>query len=218
MNYVICTSGRARSSVLMKYLKQLGAGFPEEWTNSWFAKRRNIKDYKALVKYIQSRDVDGHTALRITWVGLLRLCTIHNIKAKPFFDDCLPDAKFIYFTRDELAQVTESIYYQVTAEFSDSVDTSKIVPSGQIDEHLTELATQATCWELFFQRNEITPHRVKAEDLFIDAEGTCKQVLEFLEIPYNGQELEKRNRDLQTNHEEVEHWYNQTIQRFLDAI
>ena len=97
MNYIICTTGRARSSVLMYYLKQLGAGYPDEWTNPWFNRQRDFYDLDELCKFVRRHLTDGHIGMRISFGELKSVCSVHSIKAKAFFDKALPDAKLIYF-------------------------------------------------------------------------------------------------------------------------
>ena len=215
MNYVICSTGRARSSVLMTYMKQLGSGYPDEWTNSWFNKHRDHKDLNEVIKHIHKRKTDGHISLRITWSGLLKICRQHNIKSKEFFDKAVPDAKYILFTRDELSQSVESLYYKISQSFSDSLD---IVPHVDIDKHMTDLAIDLTCWEIFFDTHNIKPHRVRCEDLLKDREGTCQKVLEFLGIPYTHNALEDRSKDMDLNHSDIQRWYNQSISRYLNVM
>lgn len=216
MNYIVCTTGRGRSSVLMFYLKQLGAGFPEVWTNPWFNRERDFSDFQALCAFIQSREVDGHCAMRMTWQALLEVCKTHNVKAKAFFDRCLPNAKYIYFTRDNLCQAVESIYYQCIQTLDAPPD---FLPRKDIESMLIDYATDETCWELFFSKYQIQPLRVSCEALIEDQEATCRRILEFLGIRYpEGRQLRDRSTDMLMNHQEVEAWYTRMLRRYVEVI
>ena len=216
MNYIICTTGRARSSVLMIYLKQLGAGYPDVWCNSWFNRQRDFYDLDELCKFIQSRKTDGHVGLRTTWSGIQAVCNTHNLKIKKFFDKALPNAKYIYFTRDNLRQTTETLFYEYTQMFD---GTSNIIPGKDIEKSLVDFAIEESCWEIFFEKNNISPLHIKCEDLIVNKEKALRKVLDFLDIEYpNGISITDKSKDAMTNHEEVQRWYDTTMKRYLKVM
>lgn len=216
MNYIICTTARGRSSVLKAYLKQLGAGFPDAWTNPWFNRERDFYNLDALCTYIQNRATDGHCGLRMHWDALKKVCKTHNITAKAFFDKCLPEARFIYFTRNNLHQVTETIYYEHTQLFDEPFD---FAPIKDIQKRLITLAKQQASWETLFSRYNITPCRVSCEALIEDTEKTCRRVLEFLEIEYpDNIQLIDYTHDALVNHPDILKWCDSVIKNYLELI
>lgn len=220
MNYIICTTGRARSSILMGYLKQLGAGFPDEWLNPWFNSQRDFFDLDALCQFIQKRNVDGFCGMRTTFTGVTTACRVHKITLKQLVDKALPDAKYIYFTRDNLRQITESLYYENIQRFD---DVPKVIPSKDIEAALVEYAISESCWEIYFQKYNITPLRITYEDLADARDMTLLKVLSFLGLDYPEgiQLVEKggmRVKDGLTNNEEVDVWYTATMRRYLNLL
>ena len=217
MNYVICSSGRARSSVLMHFLKQLGAGLPDEWTNPWFYSQFEAGNFDALCRFIQSREIDGHTGLRMTWKGLIRVCYIYDCKAKPFFDAALPGAKFIYFERDNLAQTVESVYYEQLQMFD---DVPSYVPAKRIEEMLVECALDGSSWEMFFAENNIKPYRLTYEQLIADRNSACLGVLRFLAIRPPEQLFlqDYKTYDNLNDVEDIGLWYNEFMKRYERII
>lgn len=217
MRYVICSTGRARSSVLMRYLKQLGAGLADVWTNPWFYSEFEVGNFEALCKFVGSRNVDGHVGLRMTWKGLVQVCRMYQTEAMPFFHTALPDAKFIYFERDNLAQVVESIYYEQVQMFD---DVPTFLPHKAIETALIECAEEGTSWEMFFSRHGIQPYRLTYEDLISDRNSVCLDVLKFLGIPPPKSITlhEKKNPNDLTLNPAVRDWYNGFMQRYIDII
>lgn len=216
MNYIICTTPRARSSVLMRYLKQLGAGYADAWLNPWFDALRDADNPEAHYTFIKSRETDGHCGIRVTWGALSNFCKKNNIKTKAFFDTILPDAKFIYFTRDVLRQVVEAVFYESVNMFDDPLTT---VPIQNIHSMLKEYAIAMTAWELFFEKYDIQPCRIQCEDLIDNKESTCKHVMESLGIPYPSDiTLRDRTRDALYQNKEVDKWYNRVIKKQRELI
>ena len=200
----------------MYYLKQLGAGYPDEWTNPWFNRQRDFYDLDALCDFVRRHITDGHIGMRISFGELKSVCSVHSIKAKAFIDKCLPNAKYIYFTRNNLRQAVEALYYEQIQQF---MGEPKVYPKYDIEKRLTDLAVEESSWEILFEKYQIEPIRVSCEDLVFNPEATCKKVLRCLDIDYpKGIRLIDRKKDALTNHEGVEAWYNETLKRYLKIM
>lgn len=216
MNYIICTTGRARSSVLMFYLKQLDAGYPDEYLNEWFNRKRDIYDLDDVCRFIQKRNNDGFGAMRTTFTGLMRICNIHKITIKQLFDKALPNAKYIYFTRNNLRQIVESLYYEQVQMFD---DLPRVLPRKDIEKTLIHYATEETCWELFFEKYNIDPLRITCENLVKHRDYTLKEVCSFIGKTYpENINLRDRTNDALTNHDQVESWYQETMKRYINLL
>ena len=201
----------------MSYLKQLGAGFPDEWTNPWFYSKFEAGDFDALCRFVGSRDVDGFTGLRVTWRGMMQLCRIYDVKASEFFDKALPDAKFIYFERDNLAQALESVYYEQMQMFD---DVPSYLPSQRIEEMLVEYAVDGSAWEMFFSEYGVDPLRMMYEDLLKNRNMECNRVLQLLGLPVSDEKFLSNYKtfDGVTDVEEVNEWYKRFMNRYEKII
>lgn len=163
LNYIICSTGRARSGVLTAYLKQLQYGAPDEFFE---VARFNIlnKPLVELKPFIESKRVDGIFGMRIVWSHLRRLYEKHGIGMSRFIEEYVPDPKIIFLQRDPIEQAIEVNY-----------DTPEAIPS-----RIAEIVKCNTAWELFFKQNHITPFRMRSEDLCEYPEISVRKVVYFL--------------------------------------
>lgn len=216
MNYIIASTGRARSSILARYLKQVNAGYADVWLNSWFNALRDYYDLDALCRFIRNKSHDGRCALRLTWDMLRNVCHTHNISAKTFFEKSVPDAQFIYFTRNNLSQTTETLYYKHTQMFDDPPD---FIPFKDIEKSIISYAKDESSWESLFDTYSITPYRITYEELLADTPLVLKNILNFLDTPYPDDiELVDLSKDALVGSSEVKNWYDRKIRRFIDRM
>ena len=220
-NYYIVTEGRAGSSLICDYLKQLGVG----WPNAWFDFRcQSQEEYREL---IESKRIDGILASKLSW-GPIRYANtnyIHDMQAHKFLTELIPNAKWIYLTRrNKVHQALSRIKHLVLDsshvrsddqmkeyKSKDELLLNQPVPIGDIKNRIETHATESLGWEVFFDYYDILPMRIIFEDFIANKQQTIQDVCDFLGVERDV-EIEDK---LRSTHSPVnEYWYNETMKGF----
>lgn len=227
-NYCIVTAGRTGSTLLNHLLTQIGMGNIDAHLDefNWNAST-NLESIK---EHIEDKRVNGICGVKLSWGNLYTLYEnyVPGLQIKPFFDEILPDAKFIYLTRhDRVHQAVSRIKhiktknshvwgYKRMQQYKDREGEvmSEETPFADIDDRIYTNTIEYEAWELFFKNYNITPLRIIFEDFIADIDGTLKQILVFL-----GQSVPKvldYHIELKDTHSKLnDKWYHDIIKDFV---
>lgn len=228
MNYVILTTGRTGSSLLNAHLTQLGAGEPQSWLAlHYFDEPITIDGVQA---FLETKRVNGILGVKASWWYLYRICEALKIGLKPFFDTCLPNAKFIYIERrNTVHQALSRVKHDMLqrSHFKKHLDfaeyekqeqplANREIPIEQITEQLLTTIKDGLGYEALIEKLELYPHRIIFENFIADKEGTCRELLAFLGIPYPDIEISDIYQSTHTSLNDA--WHRAFLGQELDIL
>ena len=228
MNYYIITEGRAGSTLLCDYLKQLGMGFPHAWLDNEETVTESIETIKAS---IEEKRQNGILGIKISWGILFKIRKAFDdteFNVKQFMDTLLPNAKFIYLTRrNKVQQALSRIKHMRLGASHVHSDEEKAeyeakerelatqpVPTQEIYARIYQHITESIAWDYFFEKHYINPLRVDFEMLTRDRDETLMKICYFLGFPITELTLSHVEATVKSTHTELnEEWYHTILQQ-----
>ena len=174
LNYIVLSTGRARSGVLTKYLAQLGVGDPNEYYEKLRFDLHKCSTEPEVKEWLSQKRKNDILGMRM--VGSHIRC-MHNrlgIRLKEFINTYLPNAVYIHQTRDPVRQAIES---QLCC-----------IDRGKQEAFCKEILKKRVCqivisnaaYEAYFKKHQITPILINAFDLEENPIPTVQNVLDGL--------------------------------------
>ena len=213
MEYLILSVGRARSGVLAAYLREIGCGKPDEFFEvARFVILRDTLRATELREFIETHRHNGIFGMRLVWSHVSAMYHRLGIGIHAFVKTFLPEAKFIFVTRDPFRQAIES------AIEACSQPDPEAPPLKWIEGRVAQIITGYQAWEDYFQCYGIHPHRIRAED-YAEDPMHMRTVADFLGYDSAGEVLtENRFDDDLTTHPLVGVWYRKCLHTYISMI
>ena len=178
INYIILSTGRARSGVLASYLRKVGLGNVDQWYEKAHFDLYKCTDKKSTHNWLESKRKEGILGIKLVFSHIRRMNKSLGIGLKEFADTYFPDAYYIYHTRNPFYQAIESQLYQVGEGIISKPSLSAIKKRvGQVI--LTEAA-----YEDYFEKHEILPIRCNEYKLEHEHEKFVQYVLDRMKIDH----------------------------------
>lgn len=193
MNYLILSTGRARSGVVASYLRKLGCGAPDEFYEQARFHLHTIAEPEGIKEYIEERRVNGIFGMKMVWSHVRKMNEVLRLKLKPFIDTYVPSPRYIFVTRDPIKQGIESVMYGMrkagVAEKVDHFD------KGAAWTRIQRAITGNHAWEFFFQKYGIRPIRVDSDTLEKDPNPVIEEIIKKLGVDIEMRHLDNSFRD-----------------------
>lgn len=216
MNYYIIITARTASTLLCRYLKQLGLSYPQAIAGDRIMKsdQHSIVGLKA---NIEARRKNGYCGVKVAWgnINWIEKNIEKDICVYSLLYDMLKDPRFIYLYRqDTVPQAISIVKHAKTGSFHISNESYqeryrekelKLVeqptPAQQIITQISELWKQKEAWELFFERYKIQPLRIDFEDIIANPKEVLSDISLFLgkHISLADMELEEQDKSVRTS-------------------
>ncbi len=193
MNYLICSTGRARSGVLASYLKKLKCGAPDEFYERVRFDLYKITNESEVQAYLEKRRVNGILGMKMVWS---HVSTMHNtlgLKLKTFIDTYIPDPKYLFMVRDPLKQAVESVIYGMKKR--ELPFEKQHFDLEAVKQRMTRIVIGNTAWMMFFHKHDITPVLVDANALQQDPNPVVEHILEVLSVDIQMKKLDNNFKD-----------------------
>lgn len=174
MNYLICSTGRARSGVLASYLRHLKIGNPDEFYErlrfDW-----NMRPQET-AQLIKERTVNGVFGMRMVWSHVACMQeSLGGLTIKQFVDKYMPDPHYIFMTRCPIKQAVESVMYGMRKE--GKTFHRKFFDTDAAIKRMTRIVIGNTAWQMFFKRHDITPIKLDANKLEVNPISELRSLL-----------------------------------------
>ena len=219
LNYLILSTGRSRSGVLAHYLRNLKCGLPDEFfevarfdllkTGSESQMRKQVGNF------LDSKRDNGILGMRMVWSHARRMSDKLGMGIKEFADTYFPDTRYIFFKRNPLMQAVEGRVYDFKSK---GIDPRKASPADilkSVSNRVWQIVVGYQAWEEYFRHYDIDPLRIYSEDLAEDPANVCKEIFEFLGLPYPDITLKDNYNDSTSSNPSVSRFYNICIQEYL---
>lgn len=208
MNYLILSTGRARSGVLCNYLRQIGVGEPDEF----YEKARYVlyvhSDHYDVKDWLESKRHNSILGMRMVFSHIRTMYDALGLTLKEFVDIFLPGAKYILQTRDPYLQAIESQLYELDKGKRDRFC------NETLKKRVAKIVVQNQAYRNYFVKHKITPVLVDGNDLEKDCLNTMQKVLYQLELNFSADNLKPRFHDAYMNAARDKR-YNSVFERFV---
>ena len=211
MNYLICSTGRARSGTLANYLRKLGCGKPDEFYERVRFDLYKIQKPAEVQAYLEEYRVNGIFGMKMVWSHVRTMHETLGLQLKEFIDTYIPDSKYIYMKRDPFKQAIESVMYGIRKAGKPFKTDNFCMDTARA--RVVRIIIGYQAWELFFEKNNIDPIRVKAEDLEKDPTPVCATILKDLGVQIELKPLKNTFADSLMN-EFRDKMYKQFLRRY----
>lgn len=180
MNYLICSTGRARSGVLAKNLRSLNVGAPDEFYEHARFDLHTLSDAESVRDYLEAQRVDGILGMKMVWSHVRKMHQSLGLALGEFVETYLPEAKFLYVTRDPFKQGIESTIYTMHQQGVPLRRSHFCKETAQ--RRIVRVIIGMQAWEIFFEKYGVSPVRVDAEALQEMPQAVMQFVLDALGV------------------------------------
>lgn len=230
INYVILTNGRAGSSLLNSYLRQMKAGNPQSWIEFYF-KSDVEHTAEGLQALLETKRVDGILGIKVSWHYLWRLYNEFGITTRTFFQECMPNAKVIYLGRRNkiqqgLSRVKHDLLDRSHVLSEDEMESYKEaekkkfdemeVPVKEIHAKVMQYVIANAGWEYLFESLNISPLRIYFEDFVRNKAATCQTILDFIGVAVDAVNIVDRY--LSTHSDVNDKWHDAILGSNLEIL
>ena len=193
MNYLICSTGRARSGVLASYLKQVGCGAPDEFYERKRFDLNRSQSVDAVRKYITGQRVGGIFGMRMVWSHVRTMYVALDMKLSDFVSVFLPGCHYIFHTRDPFMQAIESSLYNMRR--SGMAWDMENVCLETIKRRVVQIIVGNHAWREFFLLRAVDPILTDGRSLEYSPQSVIKHVVNALDVGIEVPVLSNRFRD-----------------------
>lgn len=174
MNYIILSTGRARSGVLCNYLRQLKCGMPDEFYERVRFDLYTHTNHDNVADWLEDYRDNGILGMRIVFSHIRTMHNSLGLTLKEFIDTFLIDAHYILHTRDPHLQAIESQLYEIDKGKRDRFC------HKTMKNRVAKIVIQECAYRKFFQKNGIKPIIVDGNKLEKCPMATMKKVIHSL--------------------------------------
>ena len=224
MNYIIVTEGRAGSTLLCQYLRQMGIGDPKTYLSSDFDKDANTVELMA--EHLKAQRVDGILGVKVSWGILMKLDKDYNLNMNThqFLNAVCPNAKYLYCTRNDRvhqalsrikhlkmdqSHVSTPESYQKYREKETEKLLNMSVPVNEIYDRIQLNIRGHKAFDIYFKGYKVPYLEVVFEDLVAKRDSALENVCKFLDMPLRLDLLEDK---LRATHTEInDKWHNKIL-------
>ena len=180
MNYLICSTGRARSGVLASYLKKLECGAPDEFYERVRFDLYKIQENAAVQTYLEEYRVNGILGIKMVWSHVSQMHKTLGLTLKQFIDTYMPNPKYLFVVRDPIKQAVESVIYGMKKQ--ELPFEKRHFDFSAATQRMTRIILGNTAWTLFFRKYDIEPICVDANKLEQDPIPVVQDILSALGV------------------------------------
>jgi LPS sulfotransferase NodH len=201
---MICATPRSGSTLLCEALRNTGlAGNPDEYFGPMHVKRWNEEwKTKSEIEYLEKvieqgrgeNGVWGMKVMRLYWQNLIndlqRAVSSTEMPDTELLNVCFPNLRYIWITRrDKVRQAISWLkFVQGSAWYWEDKKPQELegleFKPDIIRGFITQAAIHESAWQEFFRELDVQPYIVMYEDFVNTYEETAKDILKYLEIPY----------------------------------
>ncbi len=202
IDYVIATTGRTGSNLLVRLLKNNGLGDPSEFFNQKLhGFRRAAEDGTSCEQWLEKmrreRTVNGVFGVKIIAYQPVIMRPFMEMPVQEDFDvlrTLLPDAKYIFLWREDVDRQAISFFRAKTTNewliTKDHLGKEKRTPPPLdvefVEQDIKYINTFNEKWRTFFDKYGIDPYCVTYETLDANRERVIKEIASFLGRPIEG--------------------------------
>ena len=183
MNYLICSTGRARSGVLASYLRQLKIGSPDEFYEKLRFVLWTMDTPEEVKGFLEAHRVNGIFGMRMVWSHVRTMHNTLGLTIQEFIGTYIPNPKYIFMKRDPIKQAVESVMYGMRKDGKPFE--SKYFDLDAARKRMTRIVVGNTAWQMFFEKHNITPIHIDANLLELNPVEELRSLLIAMELPYN---------------------------------
>ena len=193
MNYLICSTGRARSGVLASYLRQLTIGMPDEFYEQLRFDLYQKETETEVREFLENRRVNGTFGMRMVWSHIHCMHQTLGLTLKEFVDTYIPNPKYIFMTRDPIKQAVESVMYGIRK--NDKPFELKHFDFDDALKRMARIVIGNVAWSVFFEKHKIIFIKVDANELEVDPVTVLSNLLVEMDIPVDNVSVKNHFKD-----------------------
>ena len=180
MNYLICSTGRARSGVLANYLRKLKCGAPDEFYERVRFDLYRLEDSDKVKSFLEEYRVNDIFGMKMVWSHVSQMHKTLGLTLKKFIDDYLPNPRYLFVVRDPMKQAVESVIYGMKKQ--ELPLDKQHFDFDAATQRMIRIVLGNTAWVLFFEKNNIDPIYVDSNALEQDPNPVVQDVLDTLGV------------------------------------
>ncbi len=180
MNYLICSTGRARSGVLASYLKRLECGAPDEFYERVRFDLWTIQDSAAVKTFLEKYRINDIFGMKMVWSHVSQMQKTLGLTLKEFIDEYMPNPNYLFVVRDPMKQAVESVIYSIKKQ--ELPFEKRHFDFDAAKQRMTRIVLGNTAWHLFFRKYHIEPIIVDANTLEQDPNPVVQNILGSLGV------------------------------------
>ena len=193
MNYLICSTGRARSGVLANYLRKLKCGAPDEFYERVRFDLYTLQDSDKVQSFLEEYRVNDIFGMKMVWSHVSQMHKTLGLTLKEFIDAYMPNPKCLFVVRDPMKQAVESVIYGMKKQ--ELPFDKKHFDFDAAKQRMTRIVLGNTAWVLFFEKNHIDPIIVDANMLEQAPNPVVQNILGVLGVDITMKNLNNNFKD-----------------------